>query len=319
MVFEWSGSASHSPTIGQMQQRQLHSFSALQLMQQQQQQQQNQATILATNLGSVGSAPAGTLSLPAVGSSTAAAPTTYIPVAIQNPQGGPPTYHLLPAHAVTVPQQQQQQLAMLQPQPQQQQQQHPPQPQLKPSILATLAAMREPEPNPSARAPVFGVQSNTSLAQHQQQTNTSNGLSAGAVHPQVPQLGPPVSNEGAPHGMQHVQLSTAPPTSSGPVHLPPIDLISASDPSAALAPHQRQQLTRALLTAIQAVFGSNTPQLLVASSRLTQLQPAAMVEFLGANYEVLRMALALLPDPGMCQMARRLLSTLLGMDMPAQQ
>jgi hypothetical protein len=166
---------------------------------------------------------------------------------------------------------------------------------------------------------LFGMQGITSGSQHQvqQQSNISHGhghTGVGHVQHVQQQLGAPSAGDGGANGMQQVQQVT-PPTPGMPVQLPAIDLISASDPSAALAPHRRQQFTRALLTAIQAVFGSNTSQLLAASSRLTQLQPLAMVEFLQANYEVLRMAVAMLPDPGMTGMARRLLASLLGLDM----
>jgi hypothetical protein len=78
---------------------------------------------------------------------------------------------------------------------------------------------------------------------------------------------------------------------------------------------QRQQLTCALLTAIRSV-GRPKPWVAVAALQVSQLPNGKLYDFLTQGYEVLRMALSMLPDEGMLGTAREILDRLL---QPVQQ
>jgi hypothetical protein len=96
-----------------------------------------------------------------------------------------------------------------------------------------------------------------------------------------------------------------------PVQLPVIDLPEGNDVFLPLA--RQQVLTRALLTAIRSV-GQPQPWVGVAARRVTQVPDQQLHRFLATDYEVLRMALSMLPDESMLVTAREILNGLLGLD-----
>ncbi len=102
-----------------------------------------------------------------------------------------------------------------------------------------------------------------------------------------------------------------PPSALAAVQLPVIDLPEGGDVVLPLA--RQQVLTRALLTAIRSV-GQSQPWVLMATCRATQVPDKQLYHFLATEYEVLRMALAMLPDEGLLIPARKILDSLLGFD-----